>query len=129
MNLRDLPDVIAAAVERGFVARLPPTIPEHGQRLLAALGVPVIFEQDAPMPPLLRQRRRRGGRIGDAILELLADGREHTTREVLAAVPFERSSVGRELGLLVRDGRIRRVRRGVYVSASDRPGTIPAGKG
>lgn len=38
----DLADLV-----RGLEVQLPPSLPEHGQRLLAALGVRVVFDRSA----------------------------------------------------------------------------------
>lgn len=59
---------------------------------------------------------RNAGRVG-AILAVIEKGREYRAAEVAAVVGGDPLMIAQELGRITRDGRLRRVGRGLYAAA------------
>lgn len=138
--LRSLPDTVAEAVERGFVARMQPGMDPAAQRLFASLKLPVLFDEgaapldlekllaalgrdvsgDPVASALLRARRALGveARIWERVVELLADGEPRRLEEVHRAVGGQYEQVHKELGKLVRAGVVAKPAKGVYQAVS-----------
>lgn len=110
-----------ADVTDGLTVHFKPGLRPDQQRLLGALGVRVVFDENGCDPDRVgaktdgyRGRRPTGNTVRERILRAMGDGERHGTAELARVVDARYDVVAKELGLMVGQGEIFRLKRGIY---------------